>query len=64
MKIKITAPDTNGHAVGDIVDVDGDTMPGWAVNKAEPVEAKRVAVTNPAKPKDEKPKGDEEKADD
>lgn len=51
MKIKITAKDCNGHAVGDIVDVKGDEMPGWAINKAEPVEGKRVAVTNPAKPK-------------
>ena len=51
MKIRITAPDANGIKVGEIVDIEGDTMPAWAVGKAEPIETKRVAVTNPAKPK-------------
>lgn len=51
MKIRITGPDANGHEIGEIVEVEGDTMPAWAVGKAEPVETKRVAVTNPAKAK-------------
>ena len=61
MKIEITQSDANGHEIGDIVDVKGDTVPSWAVNKcrvidkveaakveADKVEADKVAVTNPS----------------
>jgi beta-lactam-binding protein with PASTA domain len=52
MKIEITMPDASGHNVGDVVDVKGDTVPSWAVNKCrviDKVEADKVAVTNPSK---------------
>ena len=54
MKYEITRRgvyDAKGKAfeIGDIVDIKGDDIPGWLVNKAEPVKAEKKAVTNPAK---------------
>lgn len=58
MKITITelgVYDQNGDQieVGTVVDVKGDTVPGWLVNKGEVLaDAKgKTAVTNPAKTK-------------
>lgn len=48
MKLKITERGVFGHEVGAIIDVDGDTIPDWLVNKAVKVDAETVAVTNPA----------------
>lgn len=48
-KYEITEKGCNGLAVGDTVEVEGDTMPGWLVGKAVEVKArKRAAVVNPA----------------
>ena len=49
MKIEITQSDANGHEIGDIVDVKGDTVPSWAINKCRVVGNAKTAVTNPAK---------------
>lgn len=56
MKIKITEQgvhDQNGDEIelGTVLDVNGDDVPGWLVNKGEVVaEAKgKTAVTNPKK---------------
>lgn len=50
MKLEITQPGVTGPEgpmpVGTVVEIEGDTVPGWLVNKAAPVG--RVAVTNPA----------------
>lgn len=44
--------DDNLIAVGTVIDVDGDTIPAWLVNKAVPVDGDdgKTFVTNPAKP--------------
>ena len=49
MKIEITQSDADGHKVGDIVDVKGDKIPAWAINKCSVVGNAKTAVTNPAK---------------
>lgn len=41
MKIEITHGGVDGHKPGDVVDIEGDAMPAWAVNKA------RVFTVNP-----------------
>lgn len=48
MRLEITEKGVNGHAVGDIVEIDGDTIPGWLIGKCRRVDEPRVAVTNPA----------------
>lgn len=49
MKYEITEKGANGHAVGDVIEVEGG-MPGYLVGKVRLVGGKnRVAVTNPAK---------------
>ena len=49
MKIQITMPDAGGHNVGDVVEIDGDAIPSWAINKCIVVGNAKTAVTNPAK---------------
>lgn len=56
MKFQITqvgVHDEKGNEieVGTVINVKGDEVPGWLVNKAAPMEtarAEKVAVTNPA----------------
>lgn len=49
MKVEITERGANGLAVGAIVEIEGETVPGWLIGKCRIVEdAPRVAVTNPA----------------
>jgi hypothetical protein len=46
--------------IGAEIEVKGDDMPGWLVNKAVPVKGGKTAITNPAKdplPEDEAPVG-------
>lgn len=46
--------------IGSEIEVKGDKVPGWLVNKAEPVKGGKTAVTNPkdgALPGDEAPAG-------
>ena len=60
MKVRITfmkAPWPQGAGVGDVVEVKGDVIPGWAAGKCVRV-ADDVAVTAKAK-KAEPKKGDE-----
>ena len=49
-KYEITHKNCNGLEVGDIVEVNGDTMPGWLVGKAVEIKPRKAkqAVTNPA----------------
>ncbi|MEI4489606.1 hypothetical protein [Mameliella alba] len=47
MQYEITEKGVAGHKVGEIVEIDGDTVPKWLVNKGR-VLNDRVAVTNPA----------------
>jgi len=49
MKIQITMPDASGHNVGDVVEIDGNAIPSWAINKCRVVGNAKTAVTNPAK---------------
>ena len=49
MKIEITMPDASGHNVGDVVEIDGNAIPSWAINKCRVVGNAKTAVTNPAK---------------
>jgi hypothetical protein len=49
MKIEITMPDAGGHNVGDVVEIDGNAIPSWAINKCRVVGNAKTAVTNPAK---------------
>mgnify|MGYP000607374191 CR=1 FL=1 len=57
MKFKVTQKGVNmtdkegkqvAVAKGQVIDVDGDKVPAWLVNKGHEVEGK-TAVTNPAK---------------
>lgn len=59
-KYEITEKGCNGLAVGDVVEVKGDTMPGWLVGKAVEVKTRKekAAVTNPADNGGEKAKAD------
>ena len=43
MKIEITMPDAGGHNVGDVVEIKGDKIPAWALNKCVKVAEKPVA---------------------
>lgn len=52
MKLEITQPgarDAEGKEmpIGTEVNIEGDAIPGWLINKARPVG--KVAITNPAK---------------
>jgi len=62
MKVEITMPDANGHAVGDVVSIKGNVIPASLVNKCRVLsgrktadddddddDAAKTAVTNPAK---------------
>ena len=49
MKIEITMKGASGHNVGDVVEIDGDAIPSWAINKCSVVCNAKTAVTNPAK---------------
>ena len=49
MKIQITMPDASGHNVGDVVEIDGNAIPSWAINKCRVVGNAKTAVTNPSK---------------
>ena len=63
MKVEITMPDANGHAVGDVVTIKGSVIPASLVNKCRVLtgrktadddvddddDAAKTAVTNPAK---------------
>lgn len=59
-KYEITEKGCNGLAVGDVVEVKGDDMPGWLVGKAVEVKAAKAkaAVVNPAQDGGEKAKAD------
>ena len=48
MKYEITEGGVAGHEVGDVVEIDGSTVPRWLRNKGR-VMTERLAVTNPAK---------------
>ncbi len=55
MKVRITALKSTGWPpgaqVGDVLEVNGDTIPGWALGKCEPVtEDAPSADGDPAKP--------------
>ena len=43
MKIEITMKGASGHNVGDVVEIDGDAIPSWAINKCIVVAEKPVA---------------------
>jgi membrane protein involved in colicin uptake len=43
MKIQITMKGANGHNVGDVVEIDGNAIPSWAINKCVKVAEKPVA---------------------
>ena len=43
MKIQITMKGANGHNVGDVVEIKGDKIPAWALNKCVKVAEKPVA---------------------
>jgi hypothetical protein len=65
MKIEITMPDAGGHNVGDVVEIDGDAIPSWAINKCIVVAEKPVAEKPVAKAKadaDAKAKADADAA--
>ena len=49
MKIQITMKGASGHNVGDVVEIDGNAIPSWAINKCRVVGNAKTAVTNPAK---------------
>ena len=49
MKIEITMKGASGHNVGDVVEIDGNAIPSWAINKCRVVGNAKTAVTNPAK---------------
>jgi len=49
MKIQITMKGVSGHNVGDVVEIDGNSIPSWAINKCIVVGNAKTAVTNPAK---------------
>jgi len=49
MKIQITMKGASGHNVGDVVEIDGNAIPSWAINKCRVVGNSKTAVTNPAK---------------
>lgn len=56
MKVIIThgkAAWPEGKGIGDVVELDGDTLPSWAVNKCTPVpdEAPKDEAKAEAKPK-------------
>ena len=42
-------PDASGHNVGDVVEIEGNAIPSWAINKCRVVGNAKTAVTNPAK---------------
>lgn len=47
MKVEVThlkAPWPDGTAVGLVVDLPGDEVPGWALGKCKPVAAEKVAA--------------------
>ena len=60
MKFKVTKNGVDGHAKGSVIDIEGDKVPAWLVNKGHPVDAseavapipapegEQTAVTNPA----------------
>lgn len=61
MKLKVTQPRCNRMEVGAVFEVEGDTIPAWAVGKVEVIgeskelteddgDGDKVLVTNPAKP--------------
>ena len=43
MKIQITMKGASGHNVGDVVEIKGDKIPAWALNKCVKVAEKPVA---------------------
>lgn len=59
-KYEITEKGCNGLEVGDVVEIKGDTMPGWLVGKAVVVKTRKAkaAVTNPADGGGEKEQAD------
>lgn len=46
-KFEITRKGVAGHQIGDIVEFEGEEVPGYLVNKGHPL-TERVAITNPA----------------
>lgn len=48
MQFEVTKSGVHGHKVGDVIEIDGDKVPGWLMNKGA-VLSNRTAVTNPAK---------------
>lgn len=51
MKVEVThlkAAWPEGTRVGDVVDVQGDAIPAWAVGKCKPAEAQPVKAEAPA----------------
>lgn len=55
MKVKIVNAHSGmleGKQEGDIIELEGDTIPAWAVGKVEPLEAKEAKEADeaPAKP--------------
>lgn len=58
MKFKVTKNGVDGHARGSVIDIEGDKVPVWLVNKGHVIdadesiapapEAPQTAVTNPA----------------
>lgn len=43
MKVEITMPDANGHAVGDVVTVKGNVIPASLVNKCRVLTGRKTA---------------------
>lgn len=49
-KFEVTEKGVSGIAKGEIIEIDGDKIPGWLVNKGRVLDTSKAAVTNPAKP--------------
>ena len=43
MKVEITMPDANGHAVGDVVSIKGNVIPASLVNKCRVLTGRKAA---------------------
>ena len=64
MKLRITflkAPWPAGAAVGDVVEIDGESVPGWALGKCVLAEADAEVTAAWAQPDADKAKADKPK---
>lgn len=61
-KFEVTEKGVSGIAKGEIVEIDGDKIPGWLVNKGRRLDASKTVVTNPADDEAAKKAADDEAA--